>query len=1076
MNPKEIIAFPGLFITLLLLAFLPFVSIAQEESACDSLKAMEYRQMSDSLYKSKNLPAAIKWRKEELRIYSGCHPPLYDQLIETHFMLGRLHRKHASYDSARVFLQTGISLMEAVMPDHQQSVELFKELGILYYFLGDCNKAYKTYEYALHQSQKKVPIDSLSISSLKINMALCLEEEERFDEALVLYNEALTFRKAIFDDCHPRVAEVYINMGMIFHYRGEYKEALYFYHQARDIWEEHLEPDDNDLAIIYNNIGVCHQYRGDYQLARELLEKSRAITIINYGAEHPQVATATNNLGLNFIQLGDYNRAMIYFQYAQRIREEKLGMDHPSVGIVYNNKANCFRLKKDYKQAYIWHQKSLKLLLQYYGEEGHTDLADTYNDLGLLYEETYQYELALTQYRKALRISLNRLGENHTIVADAYARIGQIFLIKEQFDEAIWNFEKALTLRKALFGEHHPEVRQVYSQLASCYPDDTPKALQLCDQALVGLEDWYSHTMSALMAHTVKGRILLGAYRKSKEPGFLLQADTCMQNAQEWFDRSRFTIRESGSKQLLYDRFFNLFEMAMELYYELQKVDYNPIWIEKALQIQEKSRNVLLQEALQQTQAENFAGIPDSLLELERQLRLDITYYENQYGQNAEDEPRNQLFEVREQYYQLLDTLKLRHPTYFQLRFGFQAPNQTQLKAESLDEQTSLLMYFWGEQGLYLLLINADTSLIFKLDNPVRVAALVADLRSQILPFDPLLMASDQACEEYAQTAWLLYQMLLEPAAPYIQGQKLLIIPDGPLGSLPFEALISSIPEHLKGWKSLPYLIHEYPISYSYAASLLKGQTHSPNKAANTFLGVAPEFFERIDTLADMPLGISLLPLHTNQAEVKGIHAMLGGKALLGAAATRQQFLDEAPKYRILHLATHALANDSLGAYSLLAFSPGDSVEYLLVRDLYNLSLNADLVVLSACETSLGEWQRGEGVVSLARGFFYAGTRSLVTTLWTVDDEQTASIMLDFYHYLQQGMTKDEALRTAKTTYLKNNSALRNHPFYWAAHIPMGDTASMKLPKQISTHYWLLGFSALALTAFFWLRRRKRPA
>lgn len=1043
---------------------------------CDTVLLQANVLIADSLAQSKKFEEAIVWRQKNLALLSVCNPPDYESLIRTHHQLARLYRiSAASYDSAKVHINTGISLAEALLPESHILVDVYNEKGIIHFYLSELEPAYNAYQKGLNLFQKLEGTEHPRVSGFAVNMALCLEGEERYDEALALYLKALQIRKAAYHDCDPVVATVYYNMGMLFHRRGLYYEALQYYAQTLSIWEETLDPNDTGFAGLYNNIGVCHQYRGDFQQARILLEKARDILLYNYGPNHPEVATATNNLGLNFVELGDYNRALIYFQSAMRIREEKLGPGHPLVATVYNNIGNCYRHRKDYPTAFIWLKKALGIRLEHYGTNDHTDVADSYNDLGLFYENTYQYDQALLHFRKALEISLRQLGPDHPLVADAHARIGQVFLLTKQYSKALYHFHEALRIREMRFGVQHPEVRQLYAQLASCYPDHTAEALALCDKALSGLENAHTQALTALMAHAVKSKILLSAYHQSNDAAYLLQADTCLQNAQQWFDRSRFSFREAGSKQLLYDRFFNLFEMGMEVYYQLQQRFPEMPWIDRALQIQEKSRNVLLQEALQLSQAEAFSGLPDSLLQQERTLRLDIAYYEQLYLQNETDLLRKQLFQTRQQYYQLLDSIRAHYPAYFQLRYGFQTPDIKQLRSGMLENGTCLLSYFWGEQHLYLLLVDADTSVLIQLDNPVRIAALVADLRGQILPFDPLLMASDQACHDYAQTAWLLYQSLLEPVAPLIRGKKLHIIPDGPLSALPFEALLPEIPDHIKGWKSLPYLIHQYPINYSFSTGLMRSELSSRRKAKKTFLGVAPDFPERLDSLSGMPLSISLMPLQVNQSEVANIHKLLGGRALLGSQATSSQFVLHAPDYRILHLATHALANDSLGAFSLLAFSAEESPEYLLVRDLYNLSLNAELVVLSACETALGEWQRGEGMISLARGFFYAGTRSLLTTLWTVDDEQTAAIMLNYYQYLQQGNSKDQALRLAKTDYLKANSALRNHPYYWASFIPMGDSAPLKLTQPYGWLPWLsIGLVGLLL-GLIW-RQRKRPA
>ena len=163
--------------------------------------------------------------------------------------------------------------------------------------------------------------------------------------------------------------------------------------------------------------------------------------------------------------------------------------------------------------------------------------------------------------------------------------------------------------------------------------------------------------------------------------------------------------------------------------------------------------------------------------------------------------------------------------------------------------------------------------------------------------------------------------------------------------------------------------------------------------------------------------------------------------------ATKETFEKIVGDYRIVHLATHGKANDKIGDYCFLAFTEQkDSLqnELLYVRDIYNLSLNADLVVLSACETGIGELKRGEGVISLARAFAYSGAKSLITTLWSVNDKSTMQIMEGFYRQLKKGASKDAALWKAKQVYLEKSKHEQAHPFFWSAFIPIGDMQAVK--------------------------------
>ena len=172
----------------------------------------------------------------------------------------------------------------------------------------------------------------------------------------------------------------------------------------------------------------------------------------------------------------------------------------------------------------------------------------------------------------------------------------------------------------------------------------------------------------------------------------------------------------------------------------------------------------------------------------------------------------------------------------------------------------------------------------------------------------------------------------------------------------------------------------------------------------------------------------------------------------------------------MLLLATHGKASNIPSEPSYLAFSPAkDSAFYLYMRDLYQLHLPAELVVLSACETNLGEYKVGEGVISLAKGFFHAGVRSMVATLWSVDDAKNADLMLQFFQQIRKGVPKDAALQQAKLNHLKTRPHDEAHPFFWAAAVATGDMAPMDFPAP-----WRWVFYGIAVlvagAGFFWLK------
>jgi CHAT domain-containing protein len=189
--------------------------------------------------------------------------------------------------------------------------------------------------------------------------------------------------------------------------------------------------------------------------------------------------------------------------------------------------------------------------------------------------------------------------------------------------------------------------------------------------------------------------------------------------------------------------------------------------------------------------------------------------------------------------------------------------------------------------------------------------------------------------------------------------------------------------------------------------------------------------------------GAELLPLPHAEIEVSAIgRAMADSRVHVGGRASEKAFKEEASEYRVLHLATHFLSDDRQPLYSKIVLSQEDDAQedgYLQTYEIFNTQLNADLVVLSACNTGLGKLSRGEGLVGMSRAFLYAGVPSLVVSLWSVDDESTSILMESFYLHLSEGLSKKQALRRAKLDYLETARGNKRDPFYWAPFILVGD-------------------------------------
>ena len=441
------------------------------------------------------------------------------------------------------------------------------------------------------------------------------------------------------------------------------------------------------------------------------------------------------------------------------------------------------------------------------------------------------------------------------------------------------------------------------------------------------------------------------------------------------------------------------------------------------------------------------------------------------------------------------DSLKAKHQGYYNLVYGDNSISVYSIQESLLTPNSALLEYFVGDSSIFTFTITKDTFHVHQIKKDFPLEEWVQDMRCGIFSS---FVQDTSTCGQlnaatangmYTTNARRIYQKVFAHVDSLLpDSTELIIVPDGVLGYVPFDALLVEDPTEGQLANQYHYLLQDHTISYAYSATLqqeMKYRRHRKEPSKN-LLAFAPSFGKEEDMTGDTALLATryidvanrrnwLSPLKYNVPEVHAIKSIIGGDIVTDTAATEKAFTKMASDYRILHLSTHGKANDQMGDYSFLAFHELDDSlenEWLYNRELYNLNLNADLVVLSACETGIGELQRGEGIISLARGFSYAGAKSIVTSLWSVNDNSTKVLMELFYQNLKDGMSKDNALRQAKLDYLDNHPSMGQEPFFWAAFIPIGDMSPVELSGEEEVLWWILG-GLLVLGLGLWLYLRE---
>jgi CHAT domain-containing protein len=530
----------------------------------------------------------------------------------------------------------------------------------------------------------------------------------------------------------------------------------------------------------------------------------------------------------------------------------------------------------------------------------------------------------------------------------------------------------------------------------------------------------------------------------------------CYQTADALVDKARDRLQNEGSKLFFSQKSRPIYERAIRFCLMLHQLTDDQQFLEKAFYFSERNKATLLFQSLQDAGAKLAAGLPDSLLERERNLKADIAFYQNKIFEaekspSAEDiarlaDWRQILFDREEAYRSLNKALEERYPTYHQLKYDHKVVSVEDIQRKLTGSQM-LLEFFEGDSTIYVFAISKQDLKVYEI---TRDSLFDGQIR-QLLTSLQQTQRGLQGLSTFADPAYQLFTKLLKPALREQHIDHLIIIPDGQVSYLPFELLLgthgdfSSLNDRKadRQYRHLPYLFRETATRYAYSATLLFANPYRPSPRKNEVAAFAPAYSG------------SWFLAH-NQPQAEAIAAMMNGSAFTDNKATKVNFIQTAPDFSVLHLAMHGEPDLYSPLRARLLFAGEDTTEAnsLYAYEIYNLQLNAKMAVLAACESGYGKHEQSEGIYSLARAFRFAGCPSVVSSLWKADGQATTELMKAYYAELEQGATKSTALQAAKNHYLETASNAQLHPYYWANFVVIGDDDPIAGSKYM---LWLMG-------------------
>ena len=948
--------------------------------------------------------------------------------------------------------------------------------------------------------QAEVAIESYQISHKDSLYSNYLNKKGYY---FILNGELLLAEKAYLEAVEIRLARqmedyalslMYNNLGFIYNQQGDYVKAEDYFTKTMEIRKEVLAPGDISLAKTYINLGGFMAKIAKIERSREYLESAEEIYMDKFGPDYIDIGKVYINMGVLYYNSGDYNKARDYFLESVRLFSRFPHDYTRELVSCYDNLGLCEFAEQNYKQALNWYFKSVELNRK--NDPGR--LGKTYNKIANSYKYLNEDMLAEQYFQLSIDNAIQYKGYKHLDLASAYMNYGIFLMERNYYNQPLEYYTKALKLYVENYGEKHPAISRCFHNISVLYHEasQADSALKYIQEALIAVvEDFQDKNISEnpdpehslsnlrlLSSLKLKAELLIAEFnREESKPDQLKMAFQSLKLAIRVAEELRIKYQSEESKLFLAANEKSTCNEIVKVAMRLYELDDDRTYMQAAFQYNEKGKSAILLSAIRDMEAKDFSGIPRDLLQMETEINRQLDFYKEKiYEEKRRQEAdknkirlyESYVFDLNHRFDSLLGLLEREYPEYYDLKYQTEVVSIQEVQ-DWLKSDQVLLEYVITDSVLISFLISSDDIIVkqYKLKS-----SFWDDLGTlgQQLSTANFSSGVKDSYKSFLKSSSGVYACLVKPFEEEIADKKLLIVPDEALAYIPFEILLTGKPEYEEiDYRRLDYLLRKHVVSYSPSATLLLHAGIKKRKGAGV-LAFAPIYpaanmEEHSFESSRQAYRDELYPLPFTIDEVKAIQTITNATIYLNEEANELNFKQTASNFDILHLAMHTIIDDDNPMYSKLAFSKPvkDSPEdgFLNLTEIYNLRLKARLTVLSSCNSGSGKLKSGEGVMSLARGFMYAGCPNIVMTMWKVDDISGSKIMTGFYSYLKKSYSTEEALRLAKLDYLETASSLRAHPFFWSPYMSMGN--SSRIYENRVFRHLLTGFFILFVLIVF---------
>lgn len=939
------------------------------------------------------------------------------------------------------------------------------------------------------------------------------KSEGLYERALIALNQSLRLARTAEEKISVslNLADIYANLGRLTEAYELYRQSFNFARQAGDESIARYCQKSAEIIDIYNKakklrqngkneeainqfskaISYCDEIKNEVLKIKSLRQQSiaylnnndlkkffdcnlKANEIAKSSKNLPELISTFINIGHYYSLIDNISLALENFNSAVLLAEKN---DLPS-DIRFDAYYNTGVINIDignYDKAIEYFNMALSLIK---GQESNpyysatlSNLATCYKKSGLDKENKELIDKAFSYFSQALSVA--ELMGNRQFQVAILNNIGSLKAHLDENLDALYYLNKARTL-----AEHE----KLNSYLISIYTNIGIIYARLGDYQNSSL--YYDKAINLALAEN-ENRTLWESYLEKgnllKKQGKLDEAKLYYLNSINIIEslRSKLTMEEDKASFLGTDKRLDAYHNLVDLLVNSNKEYPGDSFLEQAFSFMERAKARAFLESIEASKLSEKAPVDIKLINQEKEIMSDMSrLYTKLLSPELPEEERNNLLKEVKSLEDKLENVKRQirsqNPAYANLTYP-EIITYEEATKEFVDSKTAIFAFIVGKDSAYAFAMTKKGLKVYSIP-PQK------DLRLKVISHRKAISDTDNRDFNSGQE---LYNLLLKPGLT--EGiKKLIIVPDDILNLLPFETLLAT--KQPDDW-----LIKHYTIYYAPSLSSLRELVHHQNrknrrKPQYNLLAVGDPYYGELEekyselstktifqdfyTLTDL----KFYRLRYSHEEVKRISSLIPKATVLAREKATEDLVKSAnlSDYRIIHFATHGLIDDQKPARSAIVLTlDNDPTEdgFLQMREVFNLRLNADLVVLSSCQTGLGQFIRGEGIEGISRAFFFAGASSVLMSLWTINDQVSSQFMERFYFHLKFSESLAEALRRVKLEMI--DSGVVSHPYYWAPFILSGDGSSKVFVPAYRAPLIVIASTliGLAVTAFI-LRKR----